>query len=340
MAQRRSANDLKRTTLAEQKRSDSDAEALAERARQSTKTFKFIEAAAAVVGLAGVVIGWGFNLRAVLPIAGLLLIGGVLLLVLDWAGLISRQMKALLVTAVIGCYVIYIIVVGACALTSAIWNSPWPIRQVISNFMLPSRPPATAVRKPACDVAKEILGKLESVSLVTDASHRHDQDSALADLVQIWQLDLEYSSKTSFKTGKSVPLNPTALATNCTQRSQMLAKFRSSAKSVLDDWRAIVEALSKTESAVKSVKEIGGMGSFADNLNYNMQYWTDVRAELSDAIAIAEGKQDVASINPKTQTQMNVGSRLSGSLVSFGSLADAFQRLRLAWEQIEAGSCE
>jgi hypothetical protein len=324
--------------------SDSCPDALSGRARRSTKTFKFIEAAAAVLGLAGIVLGWNSKLRIVVPLAAVLLFGGLLLMILDWAGLISRRLRAAFVTTVIGCYILSLIVVAACAVTSAIWNAPWPLRQLISNLMLPSRPPATAVRKPACQLAKEVLAKLESVSLPTDAGHQHAQDSAFALLSQIWQLDLEYKSQIPWSTGKSVHLNPAELDNNRKQRSQVLAQFRSSAKPIVDDWKAIVDALSKTESALKTIKNIEGMNAFVENLDYNMQYWMEARADLSDAIAIAEGKQDVAATDSKTQSPINVGFRLSGGKTNLfspsTSLADAFLRLRIAWAQIEAGSCE
>src|SRR5438105_1638287 len=119
MSRRRSDTHLKRMSFAEEK--TSSPEESIDKARRSTKSFKFFEAAAALVGLAGVVAGWGFNLRIVLPIAALLLIGGILLLILDWAGLISRGIKAGLVTTVICCYVTYVVVLGGCVLISAIW---------------------------------------------------------------------------------------------------------------------------------------------------------------------------------------------------------------------------
>lgn len=317
-----------------------------EHAQRSTKTFKFIEAAAAIIGLAGVVVGWNLNLRIVVPLAAVLLVGGLLLLILDWAGLISRRFRAAFVTTVIGCYILFLIIVGACSVTSAIWNKPWPLLQLITNFMLPSQPPATAARKPACQLAKEVLAKLDSVSLPTDANHQHALESAFGILSQIWQLDSEYNSKTSWRTGKSVLLNATELDNNRKQRAQMLGQFRSSAKPLIDDWKAIVEALSKTASAVKTIKNIDGMNAFAENLNYSMQYWMEVRADLSDAIAIAEGDRDVIlSIDPQSQTPLNIGFRLLGGFPSRSSLAgtslaDAFRRLRIAWGQIEAGSCE
>src|SRR5439155_11721471 len=142
------------------------------------------------IGLAGIVLGWNSNLRVVLPLAAALLLGGVLLIILDWAGLINRRVRAALVTVVICCYVLFLIILGACGVMSAILGAPWPLRQVISNFLVPSRPPATAARKPACEAAQKILAKLDSVTLPNEQSRQWSEKNAFNSLTLIGQLDL------------------------------------------------------------------------------------------------------------------------------------------------------
>lgn len=126
------------------------------------------------------------------------------------------------------------------------------------------------------------------------------------------------------------------LDVNRQKRSQALVQFRASAKPVVDDWKAIVEVVSLTESASTAIRKIEGMNAFKRNLDYQIQGWNEMRNDLSVAIAMSEGREDGMAPDPKTQapTTTIISGRLSAGI------QDPFNRLRIAWEQIVAGSCE
>ena len=268
--------------------------------------FVWVIGGAALLALAGIIIRWGFNLATLTIPSCIIVVAAVVLMILWWISKLPPKVQRILATIAVCCFFLFALVAVCLVVASAVKNSPWPLKEWISQHIAPDP------KKRARAAAKKVVSKIDSVSIRTNPQRRLTHINAVGCLRSIADLDVQYEKKEIDSNGKKTKLAPKDLAANRKKRAEMLVQFRKLAEPVVSDWKAIVEAVNFTESNIDVIAKTDGLENYANTLRGNLSGWTAMRDDLNKAISLAAGKEDglVADSDSQLPVYNRLGYRL------------------------------